>query len=751
MADIKISELEPTTDLEGLYTIGSDKNNLSKKVSLQFLKDAANYANEQGDYAKQAGDTVNGNVGVSDYPEFSAYQSYVIGDIVRYNGVLYAFTANHAASAWNGSDVKATSINAITSGKLTELESETRVYKGDSIKPVVNRNYQLIRNDGSLETLTNDDYECSQKINITGYKYIEYLETWDAVGAYIGVCLYDSNNEKVAGFYGTGLIDLSNYPSATDVRYFGSLNENPAIRIGMEIKDGHVVEESLKDIIKNLQEKTLLEVAYKYDNTNVATNYLLLKSNGATIELVGDSYDTTDFIDISGATKIETNVFPLGGGYAGLCSYDSNKAFIKAYGGEISLNVEELANAKYIRASIVRTNPSSFLKIIRRESANFDDIYKYSKEYTDSKLGDSQAELTIVKVGEGEQFATIQDAVESIVDASEFKRYEIFVKSGIYDISNAGISRIPIKPYINIVGENKATTHIIMRLASYQSTYNIFENIGGFVGDAEVRGFTMTTEKCKGALHLDDQSWKGTITFKDCIINDIEDETKHDESKDYYIYMAASYGAINLGLHINQNIVIENVTTNGYIYSHTLPRNFTDMESKPSNFIVRNCVCDWLAVYANGEKVRKNCVFEGNKCNFIKIEFDDTYNLGYMAWDVLLNNNNTGFVQGLYIPYGGSVATIQNLWDNHYNGIMPCPDMMIHKYVQNLGTSRIGRGNKVVFTDATKRYIAIANSETEYDAITLCTIEPNGFGVIQDGGDLKAFANYISNHSFEKL
>ena len=124
MADIKISELEPTTDLEGLYTIGADKNNLSKKVSLQFLKDAANYANEQGDYAKQAGDTVNGNVGVSDYPEFSASQSYVIGDIVRYNGVLYAFTANHAASAWNGSDVKATSINAITSEKLTELESD---------------------------------------------------------------------------------------------------------------------------------------------------------------------------------------------------------------------------------------------------------------------------------------------------------------------------------------------------------------------------------------------------------------------------------------------------------------------------------------------------------------------------------------------------------------------------------------------------------------------------------------------------
>lgn len=130
MADIKISELEPTTDLEGLYTIGSDKNNLSKKVSLQFLKDAANYANEQGDYAKEVGDTVNGNVGVNDYPAFSASASYSAGDIVRYNGTLYQFTANHAASAWNGNDVKATSINAITSGKLTELESEV----GDRIE-----------------------------------------------------------------------------------------------------------------------------------------------------------------------------------------------------------------------------------------------------------------------------------------------------------------------------------------------------------------------------------------------------------------------------------------------------------------------------------------------------------------------------------------------------------------------------------------------------------------------------------------
>lgn len=62
MADIKISELPETTDLEGLYTIGTDKNNLSKKVSFNFLKDAANYANMQGDYAKEVGDSYGGKL-----------------------------------------------------------------------------------------------------------------------------------------------------------------------------------------------------------------------------------------------------------------------------------------------------------------------------------------------------------------------------------------------------------------------------------------------------------------------------------------------------------------------------------------------------------------------------------------------------------------------------------------------------------------------------------------------------------------
>lgn len=224
MADIKISELEPTTDLEGLFTIGSDKNNLSKKVSLQFLKDAANYANEQGDYAKQAGDTVNGNVGVSDYPEFSASQSYVIGDIVRYNGVLYAFTANHAASAWNGSDVKATSINAITSGKLTELESNVgyQILSGKYDLGLIADKYVTL--DGRIADATG--WSCTRFLPCKGMKEIHVKDNQKMSGYN---CWFDVNMNFISAFdlpYGETNIQVPN-----NAAYFVLSNDTTIIKL----------------------------------------------------------------------------------------------------------------------------------------------------------------------------------------------------------------------------------------------------------------------------------------------------------------------------------------------------------------------------------------------------------------------------------------------------------------------------------------------------------------------------------------
>ena len=127
MADVlgkKISELAETTDLAGLYTIGSDRNNQSKKVPLQFVKEAADYANAQGDYAKGVGDTIQGNTGVNEYPAFSSSTQYAAGSVVRYNNKLYRFTALHPAGAWVGTDAIETSIKA-----ETDMEVKTYTFK----------------------------------------------------------------------------------------------------------------------------------------------------------------------------------------------------------------------------------------------------------------------------------------------------------------------------------------------------------------------------------------------------------------------------------------------------------------------------------------------------------------------------------------------------------------------------------------------------------------------------------------------
>lgn len=159
MADVlgkKISELAETTDLAGLYTIGSDRNNQSKKVPLQFVKEAADYANAQGDYAKGVGDNIQGNTGVNEYPTFSSSTQYAAGSVVRYNNKLYRFTALHPAGAWVGTDAIETSIKAESDVKLTELESDLgtyneqreyiRVYLDENNVPLFG-----IKADGSIE------------------------------------------------------------------------------------------------------------------------------------------------------------------------------------------------------------------------------------------------------------------------------------------------------------------------------------------------------------------------------------------------------------------------------------------------------------------------------------------------------------------------------------------------------------------------------------------------------------------------
>ena len=58
----------------------------------------------------EAVNNLNANTGVSDYEDFSNTKAYSVGDIVKYNGLLYTFIIDHEAGEWNKTEVENGSI-----------------------------------------------------------------------------------------------------------------------------------------------------------------------------------------------------------------------------------------------------------------------------------------------------------------------------------------------------------------------------------------------------------------------------------------------------------------------------------------------------------------------------------------------------------------------------------------------------------------------------------------------------------------
>lgn len=75
-------------------------------------------------------ESINSNMGMDDYPVFSASEAYSKGKVVNYNGKLYKFTADHAAGAWIGTDVEKTSMADNSKTAKVKLEDLDTLFTG---------------------------------------------------------------------------------------------------------------------------------------------------------------------------------------------------------------------------------------------------------------------------------------------------------------------------------------------------------------------------------------------------------------------------------------------------------------------------------------------------------------------------------------------------------------------------------------------------------------------------------------------
>ena len=457
MADIKISELEPTTDLEGLYTIGSDKNNLSKKVSLQFLKDAANYANEQGDYAKEVGDTVNGNVGVNDYPAFSASASYSAGDIVRYNGTLYQFTANHAASAWNGNDVKATSINAITSGKLTELESETNNSNARDV-------FSLLKNKNEVDTTYTSGYiNSSGKVSASSYaKHSDFVKIESGVRYLIHsstsdawhIAYYSDANED--SFLTTQKFDIVSTNRPIDV-LLSIPHDALYVRVSIaiyafakfikysqndEFIDVEEVEKRTSELeskVENFGDINIKEIfSLSKDKEDVDTTY----SNGyinSSGKVSASSYAKhSDFVKIEDGVKYCVRTATSDSWKFAYYSDANEDSFISAYSpGATNSEQSDIfltppVNAYYVRVTISGYGNPRFIRFSKSDKLiDVEEVEKRTSELESKVNGGGFEEYYVKKDGSG-NFTGVHQALKALANNENPKR--IYVDGGEYDV-----------------------------------------------------------------------------------------------------------------------------------------------------------------------------------------------------------------------------------------------------------------------------------------------------------------------------
>ena len=97
-------------------TVDAGKTYYAKTVLVQYDV-IANFVDVDGIEAKIVA------VAAMIADKFDATQSYLTGDIVTYENVLYKFSADHAAGAWTGSDATVVTVESLLNAEITSRKA----------------------------------------------------------------------------------------------------------------------------------------------------------------------------------------------------------------------------------------------------------------------------------------------------------------------------------------------------------------------------------------------------------------------------------------------------------------------------------------------------------------------------------------------------------------------------------------------------------------------------------------------------
>ena len=320
------------------------------------------------------------------------------------------------------------------------------------------------------------------------------------------------------------------------------------------------------------------------------------------------------------------------------------------------------------------------------------------KEYKDEPSFDGAHVHT---VGEGEEYTTIQDALNDININGLNHKHIIDVKEGVYDISNTDLPFLGMKNYVKIVGRNK-TKCIIKNIKSstvYNAYYNVFDP--SYYSDgiefAMLSNLTLINQGGKGCVHIDTDysvfKKGGKIILDNLICIDLTTPSQEGcpaslRTDDF------GGGGINIGLRRGQTVVVRNCWANGSIYAHN--GAYSDRDSSGGcTFIVENCTFGHSNIGDIGSGSPDTFIFRNNKANRITINSNsigtgaaiERYNI-----NAILENNKVDYINGTDNAISNNAY---GCFDRFFDGKFPFIENNIHTNVVNNSGQYIVRNSLV--------------------------------------------------------
>ncbi len=353
----------------------------------------------------------------------------------------------------------------------------------------------------------------------------------------------------------------------------------------------------------------------------------------------------------------------------------------------------------------------------------------------------TEQEITVKNggtIGVDCDFTDIKSAIDSVVNNDVNNRYNIFLLNGTYDVSNDGNLFLGLKNYVNIVGQSRDGVKIIKRETIYTVDKSTFDPIyyNQEINYVAIKNVTIISKNTKCPVHCDTDVVGSSFLMELINVNLINENTS--EQGNYQNSLA-------LGLRLGQNVVCRNVYSNGMLWMHNSPVDYTTNKNG-CTLKLYNCIAPWVQIgdlisYANDLLVMQGC-----KVKYLRLFYYKNYPSaadGHLrsyrtpSFSFEMSGNEIDYITADTTEIGVADYPSPSAIDELYSGKWGITDGSIHNYCKNVSGVTIPRFTLVTLDsdNDTNGVKAWAPGDKLYGQ-SLDSILSDDFGTIQYNGVL---------------